>query len=150
MLEVLPEWQARFSMKCWFVLLLAVVACNGESPVAPEAFSRKPCRPPENLVSMVTGPAFAPTAMRSALLHAAGPMTAALGTGADVQALQDAINIVISDIGVSKYDGACRLLSIAAGALDALPDTPATLPDRDGIRLILALTAQSLAEVIGP
>lgn len=137
-------------MKRWFVLLLAVAACKGDSPVAPEAFSRKPCRPPVNLVSMVTGPAFAPSAMRSALLHAAVPMTAALGTGADVQALHDAITIVITDIGVSDNDGACRLLSIAAGALAALPDTPATLPDRDGIRLILALTAQSLAEVIGP
>jgi hypothetical protein len=42
------------------------------------------------------------------------------------------------------------MLSIAAGALAALPDTPVTLPDRDGIRLILALTAQSLAGVIGP
>jgi len=136
-------------MKRWFVLLLAVAACKGDSPVAPEAFSRKPCRVPEHLVSMVTGQAFAPAAMRSALVHAAGPMTAALGTGTNVQALQDAINAVIADIGVANNDGACRLLSIAAGALDALPDTPATLPDRDGIRLILALTAQSLAGVIG-
>lgn len=137
-------------MKRWFVLLLAVAACKGDSPVAPEAFSRKPCRVPENLVSMVTEQAFTPAAMRSALLHAAGPMTAALGTGADVQALQDAVNNVVTDIGVADNDGACRMLSIAAGALAALPDTPATLPDRDGIRLILALTAHSLAGVLGP
>jgi hypothetical protein len=136
-------------MKRWLVFLLVLAACHGESPIAPEAFSRKPCRPPANLVAMVTGQAFAPAAMRSALLHAAGPMSAPLATGTDVQSLQDAINIVVVDIGASNLDGACRLLSIAAGELAALPDTPATLPDRDGIRLILALTAQSLAVALG-
>jgi hypothetical protein len=136
-------------MKRWFVLLLAVAGCSDLSPTAPEAFSRIPCRPPANLVSMVTGPAFAPAAMRSALLHATNPMSVALGTDADVRSLQNAINGVVANIGASDNDGACRLLSIAAALLDGLPDTAATLPNRDGIRLIFAVTAQSLAVALG-
>lgn len=129
-------------------IFVAMTACGDRSPVAPGGFTRTPCRPPAALVAMVTGQPFAPAAMRSALLHAAGPMNSALGASADVRDLQDAIRIVVTDISASNYDGACRLLTIAGNLLSGLPATPATLPDRDGIRLILALTAQSLAEVI--
>jgi len=129
-------------------LVVAVTACGERSPVAPDGFTRTPCRPPAELVAMVRGQPFAPAAMQSALLHAAGPMNNALGAGKDVRALQDAIRIVATDISASNYDGACRLLAISGRLLFGLPDTPATLPDRDGIRLILALTAQSLVEVI--
>jgi hypothetical protein len=94
---------------------------------------------------MVTGQPFAPAAMISGLLHAADPMSSALEASDDVRALQDAIRVAVNDISASDYDGACRLVTIADGLLAGLPDTPATLPDRDGMRLILALTAQSLA-----
>ena len=129
-------------------LIVAVTACGDRSPVAPEGFTRTPCRPPAELVAMVRGQPFAPAAMRSALTHSAGPMNNALGPSEDVRALRDATLIVVTDISASNYDGACRLLAIAGRLLSGLPDTPATLPDRDGIRLILALTAQSLAEVM--
>jgi hypothetical protein len=96
-------------------------------------------------MAMVVGEPFAPSEMQSALLHAADPMGTALGSSADVTALQDAIRIVATEVTTSNYDGACRLLTIAHGFLVGLPDTPETLPVRDGIRLILALTGQSLA-----
>lgn len=130
------------------LLLLALTACGDRSPVAPDGFTRTPCRPPAELVAMVTGPPFAPAAMRSALLTAADPMNNALGTTQDVRALRDAIHIVVADINVSDYDDACRLLTISSTLLAGLPAAPATSPDRDGIRLILALTAQSLADVM--
>ena len=88
--------------------------------------------------------------MRSALLHAANRMSVALGTDADVRSLQDATNGVVANIVASENDGACRMLSISADLLEGLPDTPATLPDRDGIRLILALTAHSLTAALEP
>lgn len=130
------------------LLVVAVTACGDHSLVTPDNITRTPCRPPAALVAMVTGEPFAPAAMRSALLHAADPMNSALGTSADVRALHDAIHIVVTDINASDYDDACRLLTIAGGLLSGLPATPATLPDRDGVRLILALTAQSLTSVI--
>lgn len=97
---------------------------------------------------MVVGPPFAPAAMRSALLHAAGPMSTPLGATSDVREMQDAIRIVAADVSAANNDGACRLLAIAAAKLDGLPQAAATYPDRDGIRLILALTAQALADVM--
>jgi hypothetical protein len=139
-------------MKRPFVVLSALVlvlaACGDQSPVAPHANPVIQCRPPAELTAMVTGAPFAPVAMRSALQHAADKMSTALGGGTDVRALQDAITIVGSDIGASSNDGACRSLTIAYGALKALPDAPETLPDRDEIRLILALTAQALVAVV--
>ncbi|HEX9886040.1 MAG TPA: hypothetical protein VGA70_06110 [Longimicrobiales bacterium] len=101
-------------------------------------------------MALITGPAFAPVAMRSALLHAANRMSVALGTDADVRSLKDATNSVAANIAASENDGACRMLSISADLLEGLPDTPATLPDRDGIRLIFALTAHSLTAAIEP
>jgi hypothetical protein len=131
-------------------LVVLLAACSDHSPVAPGAYSRIPCRPPVELAAMVVGTPFEPNAMRTALQHAGNHIGPTLGDGADVRALRDAIGIVDTDIGIANMDGACRLLTIAYGALKELPDTPATYPDRDAIRLILALTAQSLADVMGP
>jgi hypothetical protein len=129
-------------------LLVALAACGDRSAVAADEVTRTPCRPPAELVAMVTSKTFSPASMRSALLHSAGPMNSALTQSRDVRDLQDAIRIVATHIEASDYDGACRLLTIAGGLLSRLPANPATLSDRDGIRLILALTAQSLAEVL--
>lgn len=128
--------------------LLALTACGEHSLTDPEGFTRAPCRPPAALVAMVTGQPFVPAEMRSALLHAADPMNRVLGDTRDARALQRAIRLVATHIDATDYDDACRLLGISGTLLAGLPDTPATLPDRDGIRLILALTAQSLVEVI--
>jgi len=137
-------------MKRWLVLLVAVAGCSEASPFAPEAFSRIPCEPPAKLVAMITGPAFAPVGMRSALVHAANRMTVALGTDPQVRSLKEATQGIAANIIASENDGACRMLSISADLLEGLPDTPATFPDRDGIRMILALTAHSLAAALEP
>ncbi len=130
------------------LLVVAVTACGERSPLAPDGFTHAPCRPPPALLAMVNGQPFAPAAMRTALLHSAGPMVAALDATADVRAMQNAIRRAVNNITASNYDGACRMLTIADGLLSEIPATPATLPDRDGIRLIFALTAQSLGEVM--
>ena len=54
-----------------------------------------------------------------------------------------------ADISANDLDGACRMVEIADAALTALPDSVGSYADRDGIRLILALTAHSLDAVIG-
>ena len=87
--------------------------------------------------------------LRSALVHAAGPMSDALGSGSGVTSLRNPINSAAAHIAASENDKACVALSSAKDALDALPDTPATLPDRDGIRMILALAAQFVATAEG-
>ncbi len=130
------------------VLILGCAACGERPLTAPEAFGRTPCRPLPALVAMVVGTPFAPAVMHSALLHAAGPMSAPLGAAAQVRDMQDAIRIVAADVTAGNNDGACRLLAIAAAKLDGLPPLVATYADRDGIRLILALTAQALSNAM--
>jgi hypothetical protein len=93
---------------------------------------------------MVDGEAFAPQAMHSALVHAADRMSIALGSGVEQEALRAAVLLLDRDIAAFQFVEACRELTTAFGSLTDLPDVPATLPDRDGIRLILALTAQSI------
>ena len=125
------------------LLLLALVlgACDSKIP---EPFAPEPCLLPAALVGAVQPQPFSPVALRPALLHAAGPMTSALGTGASA----DTLRRVLGDLGQSfagnNFDTECRLVVIAWDALSELPDTPETLPDRDGIRLILALAARAL------
>ncbi len=130
------------------LLLAFVTACGDRSIVAPEAYGRRPCRPSAALVAMVTVEPFAPRAMRSALVHGANAMTLTVADGPHRRDLQDAMRIAASDISAEQFDSACRLVEIADGALSALPDSAASFPNRVGIRLILALTAQSLTTVI--
>ena len=42
-----------------------------------------------------------------------------------------------------RTDVACRGIMAATKALDAMPHDPAKLPDRDGIRLVLALAVRA-------
>ncbi len=134
-----------------FAIALAVTACSDRSPVAPE-HGRLPCRPSPALVAMVTlAPldAFAPSAMRDALQHGADAMTLEVAEHRHRKDLRDAMLFAVTDINESDFDSACRMVEIADAALNALPDSGRTFPDRDGIRLILALTAHSLDAVIG-
>jgi hypothetical protein len=135
--------------RCWLVLLIAVAACNKESPTGPGFTSGKTCAPPTLTPVAATVQPFAPAAMRAALLDAATRMSAALGTGADVQSVQAELNGAAADMGASNYAGACGMVTAAASAVAALPNDAATLPDRDAIRLVLALAAQSLTAAAG-
>lgn len=119
------------------ILLVAVAGCT-EQAGAPES-----CAPPAALVAAVNAPPSSPASMEAALLHAAGPMTDALGTPSEVQELRAVMQDAATRVQVNA-DGACRAISTALDLLDSLPDNPATRPDRDGIRMVLALTARSL------
>jgi hypothetical protein len=131
-------------------LVLVLAGCSDKVILVTGPTTHASCRPPAELTVMVIGAPFALIDMRSAVQHATDKMSTALGLGADVLALQGFTTALASDIAVSNNDDACRHLTSAYGALKALPDTPATFPDRDGIRLILALTSQALAAVMGP
>jgi len=126
---------ARWTMP--LVALLAT-ACRSSSVVAPR---EEPCAVPTTLPA-VDAPAVTQSSIRSALVHAAGPMTAALGANVDVRALQAGINDLVS-AELVRADVACRGIMAATKALDAMPDTPATRPDRDGIRVVLALAVRA-------
>lgn len=130
------------------VLLAAVTSCSDRSPVAPE-HGRIPCRPSPALVAMVTLEPFAPATMRDALEHGADRMSLEILASQHRTDLQDAMRFAAADLAVNDLDGACRMVEIAESALAALPDSVASYADRDGIRLILALTAHSLDAVLG-
>ncbi len=68
-------------------------------------------------------------------------MASALGSSEQVTQIMRAMEGIASRAGSPTTDSACRLLIVAGNALDALGDNPATLPDRDGIRLVLILAA---------
>ena len=130
---------------------IVLAACNASDPLAPP-IDDGPCTLPSSLPPVTYVGTISPASMHDALIQAAGPMTAALGTGVDVQKLQSGINAILS-AGAPSGDAACRLVSAAANALDALPDDPATRPDRAGIRIVLALSsrafqASSFADIV--
>lgn len=134
-----------------FAMALTVTACSDRSPVAPE-HGRLPCRPSPALVAMVSlDPLepFAPSAMRDALQHGADLMLREVAENRHRTDAREAMLFAITDINESDFDSACRMVEIADAALQALPDSARSFADRDGIRLILALTAHSLDAVIG-
>jgi len=112
----------------------------------PVAFDPVKCAPSPALLAGANPQPFAFSALQAAFLHAAGPMTSALGSSEQVDQLKQAMNEMVLPDDPRSKDTACRLLSVATSALAALPDNPETLPDRDGIRLVLILAAG----VLGP
>jgi hypothetical protein len=71
-------------------------------------------------------------------------MSSSLGTSWAVGELARATAQLSVDLAVHQGDADCRLVRVALDALDDLPNDPATLPDRDGVRLILSLAAHAL------
>jgi hypothetical protein len=131
-----------------FVLLAALSACSDRTVLGPE-FGRLPCRPSSRLVAMVDVEPFAPLEMRDALIHGADVMAIAIADGASRRDLIDAMRFAARDIGAQNLDGACRMVEIANVALNKMADVEDSRADRDGIQLILALTAHSLDAVVG-
>ena len=126
-------------------LVLVLAACDS-AVTAPDAFREERCQVPASLVAEVSPHAFQSTALRPALQHAAGPMASVLGEGELTNELREATSILGKETaGPRLHDTHCRLVVIASAALRRMPDSPETLPDRDGIHLVLALLASALA-----
>lgn len=124
----------------WVGLTLATGACSSNltqfNPLGAER-----CDPPPALLAGVDPHQFTLVALHDAVLHAAGPMASALGSSDEVRRVVKAMEGIAARDESQATDTACRLVIIAGNALDALGDDPATLPDRDGIRLVLVLAA---------
>jgi hypothetical protein len=130
----------------WMVapLMILLAACDS-AVVAPKAFNEASCQVPTALAQSVYTHSFGSAGLRSALLHAAGPMASVLGEGELTHELREAMSILGQQVdGPTLHDTHCRLVVIASAALRRMPDTPETLPDRDGIHLVLALLANAL------
>jgi hypothetical protein len=125
-------------------LMILLGACDS-AVMAPKAFDEDRCVVPAALAQSVYTHAFPSTSLRPALQHAAGPMASVLGEGELTNELREAVAILGQETdGPTLHDTHCRLVVIASAALRRMPDTPETLPDRDGIRLVLALLANAL------
>ncbi|HEY6209296.1 MAG TPA: hypothetical protein VIW28_09560 [Gemmatimonadales bacterium] len=124
-----------------FVLLALGAGACSENITEPVRFDAVVCVPdPALLVDAIRQP-FAFSALHAAFLHAAGPMASALGTSEQVDQLSQSMEEMPLPDDKKSMDTACRLLSVANSALKAMPNKPETLPDRDGIRLVLMLAA---------
>jgi hypothetical protein len=125
-------------------LMLVLGACDS-AVTAPKAFNEERCAVPLALAQSVYTHSFPSTSLRPALQHAAGPMASVLGEGQLTNELRESIAILGSTADApTLHDTHCRLVVIASAALRRMPDTPETLPDRDGMRLVLALLANAL------
>jgi hypothetical protein len=124
--------------------LLLLAACDS-AVTAPKAFNEEQCAVPAALAESVYTHSFPSTSLRSALQHASGPMASVLGEGELTHELREALAILGQETdGPTLHDTHCRLVVIASAALRRMPDTAETLPDRDGIQLVLALLANAL------
>lgn len=126
--------------------ILVLATCS--DPLGPE---ERACSVPPSLQNIVAAQTVQSTqpsnsAIRSALMHAAGPMAAAIGASQItapfiVEAMAAAESL---DEGLGR--SGCHHVVAAVTHLDNMPDDPATLPDREGIRMILAIAASALAD----
>jgi len=124
--------------------MLVLGACDS-AVTAPKAFNEDRCQVPTALAQSVYTHSFPSTSLRPALQHAAGPMASVLGEGELTNELRESMAILGSTTdGPTLHDTHCRLVVIASAALRRMPDTPETLPDRDGMKLVLALLANAL------
>jgi len=128
------------------LVALALGACES-STLGPAAFESIPCELPFSTYSSIYAQPFQPEAVRSALLHAAGPMTSALGSGAAVDHVRTGLLELAETLG-NRAPVECRQLTVVSEALTAVPTAPGMLADRDGIRLIIALAAGALPQSV--
>jgi hypothetical protein len=132
------------------LLALALAACHTDSGFGPDPFLPQPCRVPPALLNIVAPQEFSPEGLRPALVHSAGVMAAVLGDSPMAADLRRGIANLSQDFGDQAADTECRVLLIASEALALMEDDPATLPDREGIRIILGLAAQAVARKTNP
>jgi hypothetical protein len=128
----------------WLVVpaLMGLAACDSLA-TEPEAYDETKCLVSASLAASVTTNS-EELNLVPALEHAAGPMSRVLGEGQLTDELRESIGLLASGEGYDLRDTQCRLLLIATAALDRMPDTPETSPDRAGINLVLALLAHAI------
>jgi hypothetical protein len=128
------------------LLGLILTACDG-SLVSPEQqLDPEPCQRLAQVAAGVPAEVPIPAALRSALMHAAGPMALGLPEGAATAALVSATTELGMGLDALSGDSECRALISADAALERIPDDPASLPDRTGIRLVLDVAARALVQ----
>jgi len=136
-----PRWWRVLGIPA---LVLSIAACE-TTPFEPgDVFSPIPCALPASLLEATTGPVPSLQSLRSAVLHAAGPMSAALEGGPSAAEVGLSLAALGKSFDASNFDTVCRFLGLASTALSNGSGAGASLPDRDGIRLILSLTARAL------
>lgn len=129
------------------LIALASWACDGDLTQLdpdPDPFRPVGCQPPARLLAGVPAATFGMEALRPALEHVAGPMASALGNSEQIRELIKATQALSAPDGPVAVDTGCRLLIFASRALAELPDTPETLPDREGIHLVLMMLAAAI------
>jgi len=124
-----------------FALISAGGTACDSNLTQPDPLTAVQCETPAMLLAGVNSQPFALGALHAAFLHAAGPMASALGSSDQVEQLSLAMQEMAKQDGSHAVDTVCRLLQIASNAMAALPDSPETLPDREGIRIVLILAA---------
>jgi hypothetical protein len=125
-----------------------VILAACDNPVGPE--NRAACEVPQQAGSAIAFQLDEPfdelsiDALRAALEHAAGPVAVAIGSGELSASLADVAGFVHAWHSENLPINGCRTIIAAVNVLDALPDDPATKPDRDTARLVLALAGTAL------
>lgn len=127
-----------------FALLSAGGTACESNLTQPGPLTPVKCETPAMLLSGGNSQPFALGELHAAFLHAAGPMASALGSSDQVEQLSLAMQEMARLDGSHAVDTVCRLLRITSNALAALPESPETLPDREGIRIVLILAASAL------
>lgn len=137
---ITPRAFVTRSALCAGLLTLGTGACSSNLTQS-DPLQAERCDPPAAILASAGSPPFTLQALHDAVVHAAGPMASALGSSDEVRQIVRAMEGIAARDGSLATDTACRLLIVAGNALDALDNDPATLPDRDGIRLVLVLAS---------
>ena len=124
-------------------LALGLGACD-RLPTEPQPLGARRCELAESLLEGRQAYPVAPERLREALRHAAGPMAASLGGSPSARRLVHALEALLGRNDSPAPESECQRLSTASAALRAAPEDPATLPDRDGIGLVLILVANAI------
>ncbi len=116
-----------------------VAACDSSpTGVAPE-----PCALPR-LPAGFSAPVLTNEQVRSALRDAGTRMVQGMGSGAAVTDLAASLGQLENRVGGANAAESCAALTTALQNLAALPDEPATRPDRSAVELVLQVTNAAL------
>ena len=119
-----------------------------DNPIGPE--NRALCEVPLPAASATAFQLDAPSdeltieALRPALEHAAGAMASVIGSGELAASLAGLAGFAQALNAENLPINGCRTIVAAMNVLETLPDDPATRPDRDAVRLVLALAGAAL------